>query len=149
MHYLYVFKILPAKNEYKKNTPEYYKNKKENDKIFDEINFMGRHSFESIQEMKEFEESLENKLPELKSKRENLWRRYNKKTDNKKKVEIKREIDVLSEKIKDIYNNCNICGRCILNLEKLVAEYRARELEKQRAEEFVKGKQRKKKIRER
>ena len=144
VHYLYVFKILPAKNEYKKNTPEYYKNKKENDKIFDEINFMGRHSFESIQEMKEFEESLENKLPELKSKRENLWRRYNKTIDNEKKSEIKKEIDVLSEKIKNIHNNCNICGRCIVNLEKIVAEYRAGELEKQRAGEFVKERQEKK-----
>ena len=77
-----------------------------------------------------------------------MWRRYNKKTDNKKKVEIKREIDVLSEKIKDIHNNCNICGRCIVNLEKLVDEYKARNLEKQRVEEFVKGKQEKKKSRE-
>ena len=120
-----------------------------NDKIFDEINFMGRHSFQSIQEMKDFQDSLENELPELKSKRENLWRRYNKTTENEKKSEIKKEIDVLSEKIKDIHNNCNVCGRCILNLEKLVAEYKARELEKQRAEEFVKEGQEKKKSRER
>ena len=149
LHYLYVFKILPSKNEYKKNTPEYYKKKKENDRIFDEINFMGRHSFQSIQEMKDFQDSLENKLPELKSRRENLWRRYNKTANNEKKVEIKKEIDILSEKIKDIHNNCNICGRCIVNLEKLVAEYKLRELDKQRAEEFEKGKQQKTKSRER
>ena len=76
-------------------------------------------------------------------------RRYNKTTENTKKVEIKKEIDALSKKIKDIHNNCNICGRCIVNLEKLVAEYKARELEKQRAEKFVKGKQEKKKSKER
>ena len=149
MHYLYVFKILPAKNEYEKNTQEYYNKKKENDKIFDEINFMGRHSFQSIQEMKDFQDSLENKLPELKSKRENLWRRYNKTTDNEKKADIKKGIDTLSEKIEDIHNNCNICGRCIVNLEKLVAEYKARELEKRRAQEFAKGKQEEKKSKER
>ena len=134
--------------QYEKNTPEYYKNKKENDKIFDEINFMGRHSFQSIQEMKDFQDSLENKLPELKSKRENLWRRYNKTTDNERKADIKKEIDDLSKKIKDIHNNCNICGRCILNLEKFVAEYRARELEKQRAKEFVRESETKKRGRE-
>ena len=37
VHYLYVFKILPAKNEYMKNTPEYYKKKKENGKIFHQM----------------------------------------------------------------------------------------------------------------
>ena len=76
VHYLYVFKILPKKNEYKKLTPEYFKYKKENEKIFEEINFMGRNSFKSIQELKYYKNYCENKLPEFKSKRENLWRKY-------------------------------------------------------------------------
>ena len=48
VHYLYAFKILHAKNEYREMTPEYYKQKKKNNIIFEEINFLVRHKFESI-----------------------------------------------------------------------------------------------------
>ncbi len=37
VHYLYFFGKLPAKNQYKELTPEYYKQKRKNNIIFEEI----------------------------------------------------------------------------------------------------------------
>ena len=85
VHYLYAFKILPAKNEYREMTPEYYKQKRKNNMIFEEINFLARHKFESIKEVENYK--LECKLPNLKGKREDLWRKYHKATnDNDKNI---------------------------------------------------------------
>lgn len=36
--------------------------------IFEEINFLARHKFEFITDVKGFKEKLDNKLPELKGK---------------------------------------------------------------------------------
>ena len=76
MHYLYFFGKLPTKNQYKKLTPEYYKQKRNNNMIFEEINFLARNSFKSIIEVKNYMNNIEKQLPELKGKRELLWRKH-------------------------------------------------------------------------
>lgn len=138
VHYLYKFGKLPAKNEYKELTPAYFKQKRENTRIFEELNFLARNNFTSIQDIKNYQTSCQNKLPELKSYRENLWRKYNKATDNAKKEEFKQEIEKLSENIKVIHNHCNICGRCVVRLDKLRKEHVEQEQAKQKAQELIK-----------
>lgn len=81
VHYLYAFKLLPTKNEYKEFTPEYYKQKRKNNMIFEELNFLARNSFKSIKEVEEYKVNLEKQLPELKGKREDLWRKYHRATN--------------------------------------------------------------------
>jgi len=137
VHYLYKFGVLPAKNEYKELTPAYFKQKRENEKIFEELNFLTRNNFESIQDVKNLQISYESELPELKSKRENLWRKYNKTADITAKSEIKQEIEKLSENIKTIHNNCNICGRCVVRLENFKKEYVEQEIAKEKTEELI------------
>ena len=84
VHYLYFFGILPAKNEYTELSPEYYKQKRKNNMIFEEINFLARHSFNSIANVTKYKENLENKLPELKGKRELLWTTHKSADTNRK-----------------------------------------------------------------
>ena len=72
VHYLYFFGILPAKNEYIELSPDYYKQKRKNNMIFEELNFLARHSFNSVSDVTKYKENLENKLPKLKGKREIL-----------------------------------------------------------------------------
>lgn len=144
VHYLYKFGKLPAKNEYKELTPAYFKQKKENARIFEELNFLDMNNFKSIQDVKDYQTSCENKLPELKSYRENLWRKYNKATDNAKKEEFKQEIEKLSENIKIIHNYCNICGRCVVRLEKFREKYIEQEKIKQLTQELIKEDKKKK-----
>lgn len=144
VHYLYKFGKLPAKNEYKELTPAYFKQKKENTRIFEELNFLARNNFKFAQEIKDYQTEYENKLPKLKSQRENLWRKYNKTTDETQKVEIKTQIDLLSEKITTINNYTNICGRCVIRLDKLRKEYIEQEQEKHKAQELIKEDKKKK-----
>ena len=49
--------------------------------IFEELNFLARNSFKSIKEVEEYKVNLEKQLPELKGKREDLWRKYHRATN--------------------------------------------------------------------
>ena len=111
VHYLYAFKILPTKNKYKEFTPEYYKQKRKNNMIFEELNFLARHNFQSIKEVEFYKADLEKQLPELKGKREDLWRKYHKSTNEDDKNIIKKEINELTEKIDTIQAHKNACNR--------------------------------------
>ena len=133
VHYLYLFKKLPVKNEHKKQTPEYFKQKRENDQIFEEINFMARNYFKSIEEMKNYQKECEDKLPELKSRRENLWRKYNRVVDLDEKSKIMREIENLTQRIDKIQAHKNACGRMIKRFEEIKEEY----LKEQKTREFI------------
>ncbi len=144
VHYLYKFGKLPAKNEYKELTPAYFKQKKENARIFEELNFLARNNFKTIQEIQHYQTSCLNKLPELKSQRENLWRKYNKSTNTTKKSEIKQEINVLTEKITTISNSANVCARCVIRLDKLRKEYIEQDQAKHKAQELIKEDKKKK-----
>lgn len=113
VHYLYAFNILPAKNEYIELTPEYYKQKKKNNMIFEELNFLSRHRFKSINEIKDYKVNFESQLPKLKGKREDLWRKYHKTTNENDKITIKNEINKLTEEIDTITAQRNACNRII------------------------------------
>lgn len=118
IHYLYAFGKLPAKNEYKELSPEYYKQKRKNNMIFEELNFLARHSFNSVFDVTKYKENLENKLPELKGKREILWKKH-KSADINKKVEILKEINSLTEEIDKIQAQKKACNRIITNYENI------------------------------
>ena len=122
VHYLYFFGILPAKNEYKELSPEYYKQKRKNNMIFEELNFLARHSFTSIADITKYKENLENKLPELKGKREILWRKY-KSANTNKKDEIINDINALTEEIDKIKSQKNACNRIIARYENIKEDY--------------------------
>ena len=116
IHYLYFFGILPAKNEYKELSPDYYKQNRKNNMIFEELNFLARQSFSSITDVNECKENLENKLPELKGKREILWKKQKSAYKNNK-PEILKEINLLTEEIDKIQAQKNACNRIIARYE--------------------------------
>ena len=118
VHYLYLFGKLPAKNEYKELTPAYYKQQRKNKMIFEEINFLGRNNFKSVKEVQDYIDNLEMQLPELKGKREILWRKH--KTANEtNKNDILKEINELTEKIDTIKVQKSACNRIIERYENL------------------------------
>ena len=79
--------------------------------IFEELNFLARNSFKSIKEVEEYKVNLEKQLPELKGKREDLWRKYHRATNENDRNIIKKEIDELTEKIDTITAQKNACNR--------------------------------------
>ena len=123
VHYLYFFGKLPTKNEYKELSPEYYKQKRKNKMIFEEINFLARNSFKSIKEVEIYKEILEQQLPELKGKRELFWRK-NKTGDENDKATILKEINSLSDKIDSIQVQKRACNRIIAKYEEIKEDYK-------------------------
>lgn len=138
VHYLYAFKILPAKNEYKEMTPEYYKKKRENNMIFEEINFISRNKFDSINEVKDYKYNLKNRLPKLKGQRENLWRKYHKATNDNDKHIIKKEINELTENIDIIHAQRKACDRIINRYYVIREEYEKESKKEDRVQELTK-----------
>lgn len=143
VHYLYFFGILPAKNEYIELSPEYYKQKRKNNMIFEELNFLARHSFTSIADITKYEENLENKLPELKGKRELLWRKH-KSADTNKKDEIINDINALTEEIDKIQAQKNACNRIIIKYEEIKMDYKKERESKQKTQELILSEKKKK-----
>ena len=143
VHYLYLFRILPVKNEYIELTPAYYKQKQKNKMIFEEINFLGRNNFKSVKEVQNYLDNLEKQLPGLKGKRELLWRKH-KSADAHKKTEILKEINELTDKIDTIQAQKKDCDRIIARFEQIKEDYK-KEIESQKkANELIKEDKRKK-----
>ena len=143
VHYLYFFGILPAKNEYKELSPEYYKQKRKNNMIFEEINFLARHSFSSMADVNKYKENLEDKLPELKGKRELLWRKH-KSTDINKKAEILKEINLLTKEVDKIQAQKNACNKIISRYDEIKIDYQKEMESKQKTQELILSKKEKK-----
>ena len=105
--------------------------------IFEEINFLARHKFESLTDVKEFKEKLDNKLLEIKSKRENLWRRYKKVISTEDKENIKCDIDKITNEIDTLYGQGNACKRIIVNYENICEEYNKAKIIKKQIEKSI------------
>ena len=136
VHYLYFFGILPAKNEYIELSPDYYKQKRKNNMIFEELNFLARHSFTSIADVTKYKENLENKLPELKGNRELLWKKH-KSVDETNNNNVLKEINKLTDKIDTIQAQKNACNR-IIDKYSLILEENKQEIKyKINIEKFI------------
>ena len=142
VHYLYLFGTLPAKNEYKELSPAYYKQQRKNKMIFEEINFLARHSFTLITDVTKYKENLEKKLPELKGNRELLWKKH-KTADEINKSNILKEINSLTEKIQK-----KACNRIIAKYEEIKEDYKKEIESKEKAQELITA-DRKRKVRNR
>ena len=139
VHYLYAFGILPRKIQVQELTPEYSKEKRKTDMIFEELNFLATHSFQSIKEVTNYKANLENQLPELKGERENLWKKYHKATNEEYKNTIKNEINELTGKIDIIQDYRNACNR-IIDRYTIIKENYEKEIEdNEKAQELIKN----------
>ena len=136
MHYLYFFGKLPTKNQYKELTPEYYKQKRKNNIIFEEINFLARNSFKSISEVENYINNLEKQLPELKGKRELLWKKH-KSTNENDKAKILAEINSLTDKIDTIQAQKRACNRIIDRYEEIKEDYKKEIEAKEKSKELI------------
>ena len=144
VHYLYAFKILPAKIYAKELTPEYYKQKRKNDMIFEELNFLARNKFEKITDVIEYKINIESELPMLKGQRECLWRKYNKTTNENDKSTILKEITQLAEKIDIAQAHKNACIRSINRYSQIKKDYEKEIEVKNKTIELIKEDKKKK-----
>ena len=144
VHYLYAFKILPSKVDKQELTPEYYKQKRKNSMIFEELNFLARNKFEKVSDVKDYKTNIEKELPILNGQREILWRKYNKSVNEKDKSNILKEINQLTEKIDIAQAQKNACIRIIDRYAKIKEDYKNEIESKNKAAELIKEDKKKK-----
>lgn len=144
IHYLYAFKIFPTKIEKQELTPEYYKQKRKNAMIFEELNFLARNKFETVADVKAYKTNIENTLPNLKGQREILWRKYNKSTNTSDKNNVLSEINQLTE-MSDIFQaQKNACVRIIDRYSQIKEDYKNEIESKNKASKLIKDDKKKK-----
>ena len=136
VHYLYFFVKLPTKNQYKELSPEYYKQKRKNNMIIEEINFLARNSFKTVSEVENYMENLEKQLPELKGKKELLWRNHKSANENDK-TNILKEIHALTDKIDTIQAQIKACTRIIAKYEEIKEDYKKEISAKEKSKELI------------
>jgi len=112
--------------------------KEKNNMIFEELNFLARNSFKSIKEVEEYKVNLEKQLPELKGKREDLWRKYHRATNENDRNIIKKAIDELTEKIDTITAQKNACKRIIEKYSVIRDDYNINIQKKEREDKLIK-----------
>ena len=115
--------------------------------IIEEIDFLGRNNFKSVKEVEIYIDKLENQLPDLKGKRELLWKQH-KSADKNEKVDILKEIYTLTNRIDTIQAQEKACNRIIDRYEEIIEDYK-KELESNEKVQELRIADRKKKVRNR
>ena len=111
--------------------------------IFEELSFLSTHSFNSVSDVTKYKENSENKLSELKGKRELLWNKH-KFAHTNKKDEILKEINALTEEIDKIKAQKNACNRIIIKYEEIKMDYKKERESKQKTQELILSEKKKK-----
>jgi hypothetical protein len=128
---LYILGILPAKVIIQEVTATDYIAKNKIKMVFEELSFINQSRSKSIEYIKTHKKEIENKLPELKSKRENLWRNFHKASSSEEKAGIKERIDIVTDEINTLYGQRNACNRIIANYNKVYEEVQKERAEKE------------------
>ena len=96
-------------------------------------------------EVQNYMDNLEMQLPELKGKREILWRKHKTANVNEKK-DILKEINELTDKINAIHAQKNACSRIIDRYEEIIEDYKKELESNEKLQELIIA-DRKKKVR--
>ena len=111
--------------------------------IFEEINFLGRNNFKSVKKVQNYMENLEHQLPELKAKRELLWKKH-KTADETIKTDILKEINEITDRIDTIQAQKSACNRIITRYEDIKDDYKKQLEFKEKAQNLMIADKRKK-----
>lgn len=117
LHYCYILKIFPVKYPKRILSPELRAEIKILDEISKQTNYLVKNEIKTDNELINRKDKYSNLLNEGISKRENLWKRFNR-TDNKiKQDKLKEEIDNLSISIKEYRKEVVLCDGVLNRLD--------------------------------
>lgn len=134
---LYILGILPAKVIVQEVTVQDYKEKNKTKIVFEELNFINQSRSKSIEDIKTHKKEIEEKLPILKGKRENLWGKHKKANSAEDKKFILEKINLLSDEISTLHGQRNACIRIIDTYNKVYEEVQREQSEKEKLKELM------------
>lgn len=100
-YYCFLLKIYP-RNNYKRYSSEMLEEIKKMDKYSKEIRFLCKNNIESLQELSSYKKSVMLDKKELKTQRENLWRKNKKVQNDEEKQNNITKINILRDEIKKL-----------------------------------------------
>lgn len=110
LYYCYLLKVFPSEQSKQYLPYSIRKDIKIMDRISKETRFMVNNNIETLEDLSNFRTSNNNELTILKSKRENLWKKYHRTKTDEDKQTIYQEIQELQPRIKELYQNNKYCN---------------------------------------
>lgn len=109
LYYCYLLKVFPKQ----KYPPKYSKAMKEEIKKMDEfsnsVRFLSKYKITTLTEVRKYKTNATTEINELKSKRENLWKRHKQRKTDEEGQFICSEIQKLATKINELNENIKLC----------------------------------------
>ena len=109
LYYCYLLKVFPKQ----KYPPKYSKAMKEEIKKMDEfsnsVRFLSKYKITALTEVRKYKTNATTEINELKSKRENLWKRHKQIKSDEEGQLICSEIQKLATKINELNENIKLC----------------------------------------
>lgn len=109
LYYCYLLKVFPKQ----KYPPKYSKAMKEEIKKMDEfsnsVRFLSKYKITALTEVRKYKTNATTEINELKSKRENLWKRHKQIKSDEEGHFICSEIQKLATKINELNENIKLC----------------------------------------
>lgn len=109
-YYCYLLKVYPQKNPRKFLSKELQKEVKEMDKISEQTKLLLNNKIKTYEQLLLYKENLDTDIKELSSKREYLWKKYNKTKGEDTRISIKEEINTISKTINLKKKELKLCN---------------------------------------
>lgn len=100
-------------------TPELIQEIKKLDEFSNQAKFLCKNNIKTEQELLDYEKLAYEKINPLKSKRENLWRKYKKARTDDEKKNIENQIVEISKKITPLAEEIKHCDSIMIRFEKI------------------------------
>ena len=134
------------KSNITKMTPELIAEIKKMDEYSNQARFLTKYNIKTEQELLDFEKSAYERINPLKSKRENLWKKYKRAKTDEEKQTIENEIVELSKQITPITEEINHCNNIKQRMERIKKHQLHEQIEHEKAQ-FEKEQEKNKKDR--
>ena len=134
------------KSKMTRMTPELIAEIKQMDEYSNQARFLANNNINTEQELLEFEKSAYERVNPLKSKRENLWKKYKRAKMDEEKQTIENEIIELSRQITPITEEIRHCNNILQRVER-IRQHQLHEQIEQEKVQFEKEQEKQKKDR--
>lgn len=110
-YYCYILKVHPRNHPRTILTPELKVELDRMEEISKQTRMLAKNKIETYEQLLFYKNSLENKVSELSSTRENLWRKFKRVTNEEDKILIRNEISVITKDLENKRKEVDLCKK--------------------------------------
>ncbi len=119
IHYCYLLKVFPKKYPYQKLTPEIRADIKIIDELSNQTQLLVSNHLDTDEQFFLFKEEKEKQLKQLMDKREKMWYRHKKESNETEKRNCLKEINQLNKQINPLREEVKLCKSILERSEKI------------------------------